>query len=117
MEVTIRITKILEGQKFTSKTTQKEYIKHTFVGETGGDYSKTIAFSAMDDKFSQMGLVVGADYTISFELSSREWNGKYFTEATAWRAVRADGNAPQANAPAGNSAPTQQSNDTEEMPF
>ena len=48
------------------------------------------------DKFEKLGIVVGKSYNISFDVESREWNGKYFTDITAWKAVCVDGgNAPQ----------------------
>jgi hypothetical protein len=72
------------------------YVKNTFVGETQGQYPKNIAFAVMgEDKFAQMGIVVGGTYNVSFDVESREWKGKWFTEASAWRAQRIDGDGAQ----------------------
>lgn len=101
MEITVKIIQILNAQKFTSQRTGNEYIKNTFVGETQGQYPKKIAFSVMgEEKFNQMGIVVGGTYSVSFDVESREWQGKWFTEANAWRAVNMEGGQAQ--------APTQQ---------
>lgn len=104
MEIQVKIVNVLPVQTFTSSKTGNSYSKYTFVGETAGQYPKKIAFTVMgEDKFNGMGIVVDGTYTVSFDVESREWNGKWFTEASAWKAVRIDGaqgqqRAPQANA-------------------
>ena len=64
-----------------------------------------------EDKFKQMGLVVGGVYNVSFDVESREWQGKWFSDVSAWRAIRTDGQQPQANTVAntanGNTTTTQ----------
>jgi hypothetical protein len=88
MEIQVKIAKILEPQSFVSKKDGLTYVKHHFVGTTSGQYPKQIAFSVMgDDKFKEMGLVVGGEYTVYFDVYSREWNGKWFTDVSCWRCV------------------------------
>lgn len=100
MEITGKIVKILDAQRFTSKKDGSEIVKNAFVIETQGQYPKTICFSVIgEEKFKQMSLVVGNVYNVSFDAESREWNSKFFTELTAWKAVNLD---------AGQSAQTQQ---------
>ena len=100
MEIQVKIVNVLPVQTFTSSKTGNSYSKYTFVGETAGQYPKKIAFTVMgDDKFNQMGIVVDGTYTVSFDVESREWNGKWFTEASAWKAVRIDGAQCQQQAP------------------
>ena len=123
LEITGKVVKILDTQRFVSKSNGNEWIKNTFVVETSGDYPKQIAFSVLgEDKFAQMGIKVGMECSVSFEVSSREWNGKYFTEANAWRVVAigggANNDAPQ-QAPTATPAP-QPSNgggDDNDLPF
>lgn len=92
MEITGKIARILEPQRFTSKKDGSEIVKNFFVIETQGQYPKKIAFSVIgEDKFKQMGLVVGGTYNISFDVESREWQGKWFSDVSAWRAIRTDG--------------------------
>ena len=96
MEISGKIVKILDTQRFTSQRNGNEYVKNTFVIETQGNYPKRIAFSVMgEDKFTQMGIVVGGTYNVSFDVESREWQGKWFTECSAWRVQRIDGDAVQ----------------------
>lgn len=99
--IIVQIEKILEKQTFTSSKTGNVYEKFFFVGKTQAQYPKTIAFSVMGkEKFEKLGIVVGKTYNISFDVESREWNGKYFTDITAWKAVCIDGDSgTQVNTP------------------
>ena len=100
LEITGKVIKILEPQRFTSKKDGSEIVKNFFVIETQGQYPKTICFSVIgEEKFKQMSLVVGNVYNVSFDAESREWNSKFFTDLSAWKAVNLD---------AGQSAQTQQ---------
>lgn len=126
MEITVKIEKILEPQSFVSKTNGNTYVTHVFVGEiTNTQYPRIVAFKVMgDDRMRNMGIVVGGTYNISFDVESREWNGKYFTECQAWKAVRIDGQPqPQAQQvpqptpqPQTTQAP-QQAEDADDLPF
>ena len=116
MEINVRVVKILAPQTFTSSRDGSSVVKNTFVGETSGQYPKKIAFSVIgEEKFKQMAIVVGSNYAVSFDVESREWKDKWFTEASAWRAMCIDGaqqqaqqgNAPTPQAPQPQTAPTQ----------
>lgn len=92
MEITGKVIKILEPQRFVSKKDGSEIVKNFFVIETQGQYPKKIAFSVIGaEKFAQMGLAVGGVYNVSFDVESREWQGKWFSDVSAWRAIRTDG--------------------------
>jgi hypothetical protein len=109
MEIQVKVFNVLDTQRFVSKKDGSEIVKNTFVGETAGQYSKKIAFTVMGaDKFNQMGIVVGGTYTVSFDVESREWQGKWFTEASAWKAVRIDGAQGQQQAPQANTSQAQE---------
>lgn len=91
MEITGRVVKVLEEERFTGKD-NGVVVKCGFVLETGGQYPKTIAFNVFGEgKISQMGVVAGRDYNVSFDMSSREHKGRWYTEATAWKAVCLNG--------------------------
>lgn len=97
MDIQVKVVKVLETQRFTSQRTGETYVKNIFVGETVGQYPKMVAFSVMgEEKFNSMGIQVGGSYTVSFDVESREWNGKWFTDCSAWRAQRLDGVQAQA---------------------
>lgn len=100
MEITIKVTKILDPVSGVSSRSGEQWIKNAFVGTTQGEYPKTVCFTVMGkDRWEKMGIKVGESYSVSFDPESREWNGKYFTDLSAWKAVNLD---------AGQSAQTQQ---------
>lgn len=107
MEIQGKVIAILEPQRFVSQKNGNEYVTTVFVIETPGQYPKKVAMKVMgEDKFKQMGIVMGGTYNVSFDLESREWKGKWFTECQAWRAVRMDGQQAAAPAPAANAGTT-----------
>lgn len=122
MEITVKIKKILEPQSFVSKTNGNTYVTHVFVGEiTNTQYPRKVAFKVLgDDRMRNMGIVVGGTYNISFDVESREWNGKYFTECQAWKAVRIDGQPQQPPQPTPQPQVTQapqQAENADNVPF
>ena len=95
-DITGKVIAILEPQRFVSSKNGNEYVTTVFVIETQGQYPKKVAMKVMgEDKFKQMGIVMGGTYNVSFDVESREWKGKYYTECQAWRTQRVDGTQEQ----------------------
>lgn len=96
MEIQGRVIAILEPLRFVSSKNGNEYVTTVFVIETPGQYPKKVAMKVMgEEKFKQMGIVMGGIYNVSFDVESREWQGKWFTECQAWRTQRVDGTQEQ----------------------
>lgn len=92
MEIQGKVIASLEPQRFVSSKNGNEYVTTVFVIETPGQYPKKVAMKVMgEDKFKQMGIAIGGTYNVSFDVESREWKGKWFTECQAWRTQRVDG--------------------------
>lgn len=125
MEITVKVTKILEAQSGVSQKTGNGWFKISFVGETSGQYPKTVCFVVMgDERWKSMNIEVGKSYNVSFDVESREWNGKYFTDLQAWKVVcldSAQGGQPQpAAAPAPAPFPEAKpaaADDSDDLPF
>lgn len=128
MEISGTVIKILGTQKFVSQKNGNEYVKNTFVVETQGNYPKKIAFSVMGaEKFAQMSIQVGRAYNVQFDIESREWQERWFTECQAWRVTCIDGNAsgnvdtsapPKVQEPTASEVqPVQQQNSGDDLPF
>lgn len=133
MDITVKVIKVLDALRFASKKGDgTEVVKNRFVGETVlGQYPKKIAFSVIgEERYAQMGIVVGGQYNVSFDVESREWQGKWFTDCNAWKAVRVDDSnggsqnqvqQPQSASPipdVGNGASTSTSNENDsDLPF
>lgn len=92
MEITGKVVKILDTLSGVSARNGEPWVKNTFVIETQGQYPKKIAFTVMgEQRFAEMAIAVGGTYNVSFDVESREWQGKWFTDVSAWRALRVDG--------------------------
>lgn len=84
MDITGKVIAVLSEQRFSGKN--GEVVKNVFVIEHGGQYKKKAVFSVFgEDRWKQMGVVVGADVQVSFDIDAREWNGRWFGELSAWR--------------------------------
>lgn len=66
-----------------------------YVLETSDQYPKKVCFNFFGDKIEQFPLAIDDVVTVSFDLDSREYNGRWFTSVRAWKA---DKNVAQANA-------------------
>ncbi len=98
----LKITKINEVEEGTSKA-GKAWKKLTFVGETQEQYNNLYAFELFGEekvdnfvKFNKVGDVVDVD----FNVSTREWEGRYFTSLSAWKVFKANAEAAQVPSPA-----------------
>lgn len=111
MEITIKVTKILEPLSGVSSRNGETWVKNSFVGETQGQYPKTLCFTVMgQERWDKMGIKVGGNFCVSFDPESREWNGKYFTDLSAWKAVNLDADqSAQTQQPAPAAAPAPES--------
>lgn len=117
MDIQVTVTKIGDMQVITSKRTGNITKKYLFVGTTGGQYPKTVAFAVLgEERYDKMQIEVGATYQVAFDIESREWNGKYYTELSAWQAVRMDarGGKPESSQANTAAAPVQAEKQQEE---
>jgi len=81
-----KITKILNVESGTSKA-GKDWKKQNFVIDTGKEYNPEVCFSMFgDDKLEILSKYKeGADVEVHFNVSSREFNGKYYHNLDCWR--------------------------------
>ena len=83
----------LELEQGTSKA-GKEWKSQSFVLNTGAQYNPDICFKLFgEDKINLItNLNEGDEVEVSFNLSSREWNEKWFTSADAWKIEKLENN-------------------------
>ena len=71
----------------------KPYVKQNFVIDTGNEYNPLVCFQIFGaekvDKFNQYNKE-GDKVDVSFNVSSREYNGKYYHNLDAWRVVKSE---------------------------
>ncbi len=60
--------------------------KRSFVIAVESNYPYDVCFDLLKDKVRMIdGFNTGDEIKVSFDIKSREYNGKWFTGATAWR--------------------------------
>lgn len=85
MKITGKLIKILKQESGVSKA-GKEWSKQSFLIDTGSEYNNEICISVFGDIMEQLqNLVIGAELECYLNISSKEYNGKYYHNITAWR--------------------------------
>ena len=74
--------------KKTGKSASGEWQKKDYVLETEGQYPKKICFMVWGDKIDQFAIVEGELLSVSIDLESKEYNGRWYTDVKAWRISR-----------------------------
>lgn len=64
--------------------------KREYVLETQETYPKKVAFNFFGDRVDQFPLEVGQVVKISFDIDSREFNGRWYVDIRAWKSEPAD---------------------------
>jgi hypothetical protein len=88
MEITGRLVLVPEMKKGTSA--RGEWKKQEFVLETvDGAFPRKICMTLWNDKVADIGgFNVGDMITVNVDISSREFNGSWYTDITVWRVQR-----------------------------
>ena len=84
LEITGRIVKVLSAQTGTGKN--GSWTKQDFIIETSEQYPKKICCSAWGDKVDALkNYSTGDVVKVSFNLESREYNERWYTDVRAWK--------------------------------
>lgn len=135
MEITGKIIVALPEMNGTSKA-GNTWKKREYVLETLENYPKKVHFDFFGDKADQFPLNVGDVIKLSFDIESREYNGRWYTSIRGWKSepatdvMGAPAAAPMAGmpamqpaaafpsaAPAMPQAPAYGADATEDLPF
>ena len=65
--------------------------KQEYVIETAGQIPRKVCFSLWGDKIEQFNIQEGLEMEVMFDLESREYNGRWYTEIKAWKVSRKTG--------------------------
>lgn len=124
MEIKGKIIVALPEFTGTSKA-GNPWKKREYVLETVETYPKKVHFDFFGDKADQYPLSVGDSITLSFDIESREYNGKWYTSIRGWKAEK-DGAAPaqgfneppmQSYGPATPPPPVPSAGENDDLPF
>lgn len=83
MELKGKVIQLLPLQTGMGKKGQ--WKKQEFIVETQSQYPKKVCLSTWGDKIDQFNVSEGDIVNISVDLESREYNGRWYTEARAWK--------------------------------
>ncbi|MFR9165494.1 MAG: DUF3127 domain-containing protein [Dysgonomonas sp.] len=83
MQLTAKLIQVLPVQTGTGRN--GEWKKQDVIVETEGQYPKKICVSIWGDKINDSVLQIGNMLDISFDLESREYNGRWYTTVKAWK--------------------------------
>ena len=87
MQFTGKLIQVLPAQ--TGQGKNGEWRKQEIVLDTDGQYPKKVCVSVWGDKMSHLTLSPGEMLTVDFDIESREYNGKWYTDVKAWKVTTA----------------------------
>jgi len=76
-----------------------QWKKQEYVMETLDSYPKKVKFDFFGDRADQYPLEVGDVITLSYDIESREFNGRWYTDIRGFKAMKEDPNMAGAPAP------------------
>jgi len=83
MEITGKIIQIFPAQKGTSA--KGEWKKQEFILETQTSFPKKICFASWNDKVDMSRDYKDELVKVFFDIESREYNGKWYTDVRPWK--------------------------------
>lgn len=85
MEIIGKIIQVLPLQEGTSKTGNPWKVQ-SYVLETQEQYPRKVCFEVFgEDRIRNNSCALGDMVTVSFDIESREFNGRWYTSIRAWR--------------------------------
>ncbi len=115
MQLTAKLIQLLPLQTGTGKNGQ--WKKQDIIVETEATYPKKICISIWGDKIDAGQLQPGNQLKIDFDVESREYNGRWYTDVKAWKIELAGTASPAATEKVtGNIGPENSGND-DDLPF
>ena len=97
LEITGRLIQKLELQSGIGKT-GSSWQKQEFVIETIEQYPKKVCANLWGDKVDVLStLEIGDTIIVSFNVESREFNGRWYTDIRAWKIEKQGVQAPASN--------------------
>lgn len=83
MQLTAKLIQLLPLQTGNGKN--GEWKKQDIIVETSGQYPKKVCVSIWGDKIDNGKLKPGNTLKIDFDIESREYNSRWYTDVKAWK--------------------------------
>lgn len=106
MEISGKIIQVLPLLSGTAKSTGNPWKKQEYVLETHDNFPRKVKFDFFGERVEQYPLAIGDEVTVSFDLESREFNGRWYTDVRAWKAEKQGQNMPEPGSTGGFGVPT-----------
>tara|TARA_R110001599_G_scaffold346763_1_gene572381 strand:+ start:45 stop:356 length:312 start_codon:yes stop_codon:yes gene_type:complete len=85
MQIIGKLTKKLDRETGTSNAGKSWEKQSILIEQTGATFNKEVAVSFFGDKVKNLrDIEVGSDISVSINLSSREFKGKYYHNIDGW---------------------------------
>lgn len=94
-QLTAKLIQLLPIQTGTGKN--GEWKKQDIIVETDGQYPKKVCISIWGDKINEQQLTIGNTLTIDFDIESREFSGRWYTDMKAWKIEVTNQKTPSVN--------------------
>ncbi len=123
MEIEGKVIQVLPERSGVSKASGKPWIVREYVLETKENFPRKVMFDFFGDKAEQYKLSLGDEIRLSFDIESREYQGRWYTSVRGWKSEPLAA-APAAAAPAAYAAsgavpppPAVMPDNSEDLPF
>ena len=106
MEIVGKIVQVLPAQEGVSKSTGNPWKIQSYILETLEQYPRKVCFEIFgEDRIKNNPCEIDQIVTVSFDIESREFNGRWYTSIRAWRVQQGDTTANAADQPVVPGAP------------
>ena len=107
MELAGKVIAVLEARSGTAKSSGNPWKVQEYVIETHEQFPHRMSFEVFgEDKINQFNIQLGEELNVFFDISAREYQGRWFNGIRAWRVDRVQpGQAPSAAPSPGVAAP------------
>ena len=86
MEINGKIIELLPEQ--SGESANGTWRKQQYILETAGQYPKKVCFLVWSDKIDELAIKQGENLSVSIDIESREYNGRWYTDVKAWKVSR-----------------------------
>lgn len=118
LQLTGTVTRILPEQSGEGRN--GTWRKQEFILETPGEYAREVCIVQWGDNIDRFGVQEGETLTVSIDIQSREYNGRWYTDVKAWRVDRPQGADAAPTPPASSDEPwpdRMEEGDDDDLPF
>jgi hypothetical protein len=115
MQLTAKLVQLLPPQTGAGKNGQ--WKKQDMIVETEATYPKKICVSVWGDKIDTTGFQTGNLLKIDFDVESREFNGRWYTDVKAWKIEVAGSASPAGMEKLTSNIGPENTNNDDDLPF